>query len=102
MATGPEDSAYLLRSLLRHHLGGDYWKAWNDRLYPLLLNTQTTRGDLAGSWDPRVPQPDRWGAHAGRVYVTTMNLLSLEVHYRYLPLYDDSPYKSEVAASEED
>jgi len=84
------------------HMGGDYWKAWNDRLYPLLLNTQTTRGDLAGSWDPRVPQPDRWGAHAGRVYVTTMNLLSLEVHYRYLPLYDDSPYKSEVAASEED
>jgi hypothetical protein len=79
------------------HMGGDYWKAWNDRLYPLLLNTQKTRGDLAGSWDPRLPTPDRWGSHAGRIYVTTMNLLSLEVHYRYLPLYDDSPYKPEVA-----
>jgi hypothetical protein len=27
--------------------------------------------------------------HAGRLYVTTMNLLSLEVQYRKLPLYED-------------
>ena len=27
--------------------------------------------------------------HAGRLYVTTMNLLSLEVEYRKLPLYVD-------------
>jgi hypothetical protein len=79
------------------HMGGDYWKAWNDRLYPMLLNTQITRGDLAGSWDPRLPVPDLWGPHAGRVYLTTMNLLSLEVHYRYLPLYDQAPFQPEVA-----
>ncbi|MFP6751060.1 MAG: prenyltransferase/squalene oxidase repeat-containing protein, partial [Pirellulaceae bacterium] len=79
------------------HMGGDYWKAWNDRLYPILLNSQITRGDLAGSWDPRLPVPDRWGPHAGRIYLTTMNLLSLEVHYRYLPLYDEEPFQPEVA-----
>jgi len=79
------------------HMGGDYWKAWNDRLYPILLNSQITRGDLAGSWDPRLPVADRWGPHAGRVYLTTMNLLSLEVHYRYLPLYDEKPFQPEVA-----
>jgi hypothetical protein len=79
------------------HMGGDYWKAWNDRLYPILLNSQITRGDLAGSWDPRLPVPDRWGPHAGRIYLTTMNLLSLEVHYRYLPLYDEKPFQPEVA-----
>jgi hypothetical protein len=45
---------------------------------------------LAGSWDPTAPIPDRWGPHAGRLYVTTLNLLSLEVQYRKLPLYDEA------------
>jgi hypothetical protein len=71
------------------HMGGDYWKAWNGRLHPLLVNTQIRRGAMAGSWDPRNPVPDRWAPHAGRLYVTTMNLLSLEVYYRHLPLYED-------------
>jgi hypothetical protein len=72
------------------HMGGDYWKEWNSRLHPLLVNTQIKQGPLAGSWDPRGPVPDRWGAQAGRIYVTTMNLLSLEVYYRHLPLYEDT------------
>ena len=72
-----------------YHMGGEHWKRWNDRLHPLLINAQEPEGDLAGSWDPRRPVPDRWGPHAGRLYVTTMNLLSLEVHYRHLPLYDN-------------
>lgn len=72
-----------------YHMGGDYWKAWNGRLHPLLVNTQVKRGSMAGSWDPRSPVPDRWAPHAGRLYVTTMNLLSLEVYYRHLPLYED-------------
>ena len=72
-----------------YHMGGEHWKRWNDRLHPLLINAQEPEGDLVGSWDPRRPVPDRWGPHAGRLYVTTMNLLSLEVHYRHLPLYDN-------------
>jgi hypothetical protein len=72
------------------HMGGDYWKAWNDRLHPLLVNSQIKRGPMAGSWDPRRPLPDRWAPHAGRLYVTTLNLLSLEVYYRHLPLYVDT------------
>ena len=72
-----------------YHMGGEHWKKWNDRLHPLLVNGQEQDGELAGSWDPRKPVPDRWGPHAGRLYVTAMNLLSLEVHYRHLPLYND-------------
>ncbi len=72
------------------HMGGDHWKAWNERLHPMLISTQLKRGDLAGSWDAMRPVPDRWGPHAGRLYVTTMNLLSLEVQYRLLPLYEDT------------
>ena len=42
---------------------------------------------MAGSWDPQRPVPDRWSSSAGQIYVTTLNLLMLEVYYRYLPLF---------------
>jgi hypothetical protein len=69
------------------HVGGERWKRWNDKLHPLLVSSQIRTGPMAGSWDPNNPLPDRWAPHAGRLYVTTLNLLSLEVYYRHLPLY---------------
>ena len=72
-------------------LRGDYWKAWSERLHPLLVNSQVKSGELAGSWDPQGAVPDRWGQYGGRVYITTMNLLSLEVKYRHLPIYKEQP-----------
>ena len=72
------------------HMRGKYWNEWNGRLHPLLVDSQQRSGMLAGSWDPRRPVPDRWGPQAGRIYVTTLNLLSLEVYYRHLPLYDST------------
>ncbi len=77
-----------------YHMGGEHWQAWHDRLHPLLIKSQQVEGELAGSWSPA---NDRWGAFAGRLYVTTMNLLSLEVHYRHLPLYDVGPVEGKVA-----
>ena len=71
------------------HMQGDAWNQWRDSLYPLLTDSQESAGELAGSWDPFSPEPDRWAHHAGRIYLTTMNLLSLEVYYRHLPLYGD-------------
>jgi hypothetical protein len=72
------------------HVGGEAWQAWMARLHPLLVNSQIRQGPYGGSWDPHAPIADRWGPHAGRLYVTTMNLLSLEVQYRKLPLYEDA------------
>jgi hypothetical protein len=72
------------------HMGGERWQAWNGKLHPLLVNSQVRQGTYAGSWDPKGAIPDRWGAHAGRLYVTTLNLLSLEVQYRKLPLYEET------------
>ncbi len=80
---------YYATQVLRH-VGGRAWETWHGRLHPLLVRTQVKSGDMTGSWDPLNPVPDRWGAQAGRLYVTTMNLLSLEVDYRLLPLYDDT------------
>lgn len=68
-------------------LGGEYWEKWNEKLHPLLVDSQIETGADAGSWDPLLPIPDRWAVHGGRLYVTTMNLLSLEVFYRHLPIY---------------
>jgi hypothetical protein len=72
------------------HMGGEYWDRWNQYLNPILLESQINHGPNSGSWDPKYPVPDRWSAHAGRIYVTTMNLLNLEVFYRHLPIYEDT------------
>ncbi len=69
------------------HMRGQYWADWKKRLQTLLRSNQLDRGPFAGSWDPA---GDRWGSAGGRVYVTAMNLLSLEVEYRYLPLYQET------------
>jgi hypothetical protein len=97
----PSDSSPVLRDTyywyyatqVLKHIDGPRWKTWNDRLRPLLTRSQEKSGDLAGSWHPYQPVPDRWGQFGGRIYVTTMNLLSLEVRHRLLPLYkqDQSP-----------
>jgi hypothetical protein len=70
------------------HMGGEKWRAWYGSLYPMLIRTQTKDGEFAGSWDPNGRVPDAWGRFGGRLYVTTLNLLSLEVYYRHLPIYD--------------
>ena len=77
-------------TLVMSHMGGDRWQQWNAKLHPLIVNSQVRQGTYAGSWDPQGPIPDRWGPHAGRLYVTTMNLLSLEVQYRKLRLYEET------------
>jgi hypothetical protein len=72
------------------HMGGERWRRWNSELYPLLIKSQQLEGDQFGSWNPAGPIPDRWGPFAGRLYVTTLNLLSLEVYYRHLPIYEET------------
>ena len=73
-----------------YHMGGEHWTKWNDALRAMLTESQIKEGPFAGSWNPRSPVPDRWAAHGGRLYVTTLNLLSLEVQYRHLPTYEDT------------
>lgn len=80
---------YYATQIIRH-VDGEPWQRWESALRPLLLDSQVKQGDYAGSWDPLAPVPDRWSLHGGRLYLTTMNLLSLEVDYRMLPLYEDT------------
>lgn len=59
------------------------WKSWNDALKFRLCTTQIAEGPAKGSWNPSCV----WGAYGGRVYTTALGCLSLEVYYRYLPIY---------------
>jgi hypothetical protein len=69
------------------HTGGDEWSDWYDQLADTLEQTQERQGPRAGSWDPLGPVPDRWGQYGGRIYVTALHLLTLEVPDRRLPTY---------------
>ena len=69
-----------------HHLGGEPWKRWNERLSEVLPAKQVQRGPEAGSWDPSL---DRWGPWGGRLFMTCFCTYMLEVYYRHLPIYDD-------------
>jgi hypothetical protein len=61
------------------------WKAWNPKIRDLLIDTQdNTGGPKRGSWEPEESQTGRGG---GRLAQTSLSLLTLEVYYRYLPLY---------------
>jgi hypothetical protein len=67
------------------HTGGAAADAWYRDLVDVLEPRQERDGPLAGSWDPLGAVPDRWGAYGGRLYVTALHLLSLEVPDRHLP-----------------
>ncbi len=70
-------------TLAMYQYGGEEWDRWNVPLRDLLISEQVTSGENAGSWDPR----DQWGGYGGRIYSTAFATLTLEVYYRYLPLY---------------
>jgi len=67
-----------------HHMDGPGWKKWNAAMKPTLVNNQEKQGRESGSWDPK---GDKWGLHGGRLYVTCLSIMMLEVYYRHLPLY---------------
>lgn len=70
-------------TLAMYQMQDEAWRKWADKLQPKLLDMQRKDGHLSGSWDPRC----RWGGYGGRVYSTAMATLSLEVYFRYLPIY---------------
>ena len=77
---------YYATQVMHNFLGHD-WDAWNHQMRKALVETQCRRGCAAGSWDPENPTVDTWGAQGGRIVTTAFSTLTLEVYYRYLPLY---------------
>jgi hypothetical protein len=70
-----------------HNVPGQDWDNWNRKMRKLLITTQVKGGCAEGSWDPAEPVKDPWGEAGGRIMITSLSTLTLEVYYRYLPLY---------------
>jgi hypothetical protein len=91
---------YYYATQVMHHFGGEAWQKWNPRMRDMLVAKQDRGMDRAhpdqkGSWSP---VGDVHGGAGGRIMTTSLSLLTLEVYYRYLPLYHrDMGAKDEAA-----
>jgi len=71
-----------------HQFGGEKWDQWNREMRDFLIATQAMEGPAKGSW--HYTDLDEIGSRVGgRLYTTTLAAMTLEVYYRYLPLYDE-------------
>jgi hypothetical protein len=80
---------YYYATQVLHHLGGENWKEWNTKMRDILIREQDLGKDSKhrhqdGSWSP---EGDPHGGVGGRLMITSLSLLTLEVYYRHLPLY---------------
>ena len=80
-----------------HNMSGYEWDTWNRKIRELLVHSQVRGVDQCanGSW---APEKDAWGRHGGRLMTTSLSCLTLEVYYRYLPLFKPETSGGEGAA----
>lgn len=87
-ARGPEPNNmyynYYATQVMLHY-GGQEWQKWNSVMRDQLVNSQIKEGHAAGSWNVA----DAHGKVAGRLYMTCLSTMTLEVYYRHLPLYGE-------------
>lgn len=84
---------YYAAQVLFQYTGGtgDMWKKWNEALRDQLLTQQSKDGHEKGSWYVA-------GAHnpsGGRIFTTSLATMTLEVYYRYMPIYQTDAVESE-------
>lgn len=75
---------YYATQVMRHY-GGEMWRKWNDKMRDQLVNSQIQdqKSHELGSWN-------RAGGHSdsgGRLYMTALSVMTLEVYYRHSPIY---------------
>lgn len=87
-----------------HHWGGADWADWNNVMREQLVRSQDREGHSAGSWSPFNPDGSRRDPHGadtgGRLYATALAVLTLEVYYRHLPLYQRRSVEADLSAAE--
>lgn len=64
---------------------GPMWREWNEELRDFLVRTQATEGHEKGSWF--VGRGVHASEKGGRLYITAMACMTLEVYYRHMPIY---------------
>ena len=84
---GPNIYYWYYATQFMHNMSGYEWDTWNRKMRDFLIHTQLRNVDQCanGSWSP---EKEAWGRYAGRVMTTSLSCLTLEIYYRYPPLYD--------------
>jgi hypothetical protein len=75
---------YYYATQVLHHMEGPNFDLWNHRMREHLIRTQEKTGHKTGSWNP---QGTNYGTRGGRMYSTSMALMTLQTYYRHLPMY---------------
>jgi hypothetical protein len=78
---------YYATQVMFHWQGSD-WKRWNETMRDHLVTTQAEGGHETGSWY----FPDKSTAPGGRLCSTALAVMTLEVYYRYMPLYGERAF----------
>ena len=93
---GPTGNLYTdyYSTQVMHHMEGDMWLSWNNKMKPMLLKAQAKSGHEAGSWYEAFNKGHAPHA-AGRLYCTSLATMILEVYYRHLPIYRNQSVNEE-------
>jgi hypothetical protein len=71
---------------------GSLWDEWNEKMRDYLISTQARQGHEKGSW--YLPGNGH-NATGGRLYVTAMATMILEIYYRHMPIYQEKAIEEE-------
>jgi hypothetical protein len=82
---------YYTTQIMRHY-GGEPWEKWNEVMREFLIRSQAKEGFAQGSWFFENGHSSSVG---GRLYSTSMAIMTLEVYYRHLPLYRSETLEDE-------
>lgn len=95
--SGPTNDSYYnyIVTLILFHNGGKPWKEWNAAMREKLINAQIQTGAEAGAWnfskdytkDAASVHSDERSFPSSPLIDTALSALTLEVYYRYKPLY---------------
>ncbi len=75
------------------HIGGNKWNKWNTKMRNFLVKSQDKKANAAGSW--HFGGRNHASEAGGRLYATSLACMTLEIYYRYLPLYGDKAANDE-------
>lgn len=70
---------------------GPLWKEWNTKMRDSLVASQSKKGHETGSW---FAKGDHGSDAGGRLYWTSMATMTLEIYYRYMPIYQQKSAES--------
>jgi len=75
---------------------GELWRKWNEKMRSMLVMSQSKEGHEKGSWSFDLGK--HHNRNGGRLYCTALASMTLEVYYRYLPVYKTESEREAVTA----